>query len=83
MDPEALSLAMSDGKCTPVVLVEKGLIKSASADGLEEEALSGIMNGTEISILVDLGWGAQRPLPGAATSLTIMCASTPNIPPKN
>ncbi|MGB7902525.1 MAG: bifunctional ornithine acetyltransferase/N-acetylglutamate synthase [Halobacteriota archaeon] len=57
MDPEALSLAMSDGKCTPVVLVEKGLIKSASADGLEEEALSGIMNSTEISILVDLGVG--------------------------
>ncbi|MGP8010958.1 MAG: bifunctional ornithine acetyltransferase/N-acetylglutamate synthase [Halobacteriota archaeon] len=57
IDPEALSLAMSDGKCTPVVLVEKGLIKSASADGLEEEALSGIMNSTEISILVDLGVG--------------------------
>ena len=57
MDPESLSLAMSDGKCTPVVLVEKGLIKSASADGLEEEALSGIMNSTEISILVDLGVG--------------------------
>jgi glutamate N-acetyltransferase/amino-acid N-acetyltransferase len=57
MDPEALSLAMSDGKCTPVVLVEKGLIKSASADGHEEEALSGIMNSTEISILVDLGVG--------------------------
>jgi len=57
MDPEALSLAMSDGKCTPVVLVEKGLIKSASADGLEEAALSGIMNSTEISILVDLGVG--------------------------
>jgi len=57
MDPESLSLAMSDGKCTPVVLVEKGLIKSASADGLEEAALSGIMNSTEISILVDLGVG--------------------------
>jgi len=57
MDPESLSLAMSDGKCTPVVLVEKGLIKSASADGHEEEALSGIMNSTEISILVDLGVG--------------------------
>lgn len=57
IDPEALSLAMSDGKCTPVVLVEKGLIKSASADGHEEEALSGIMNSTEISILVDLGVG--------------------------
>jgi glutamate N-acetyltransferase / amino-acid N-acetyltransferase len=58
MDPEALSLALSDGKGTSVVLVEKGLIKSASADRLDAEALSEIMNRTEISILVDLGVGA-------------------------
>ena len=58
VDPEALSLALSDGKDTSVVLVEKGLIKSASADRLDEGALSEIMNRTEISILVDLGVGA-------------------------
>jgi len=58
MDPEALSLALSDGKDTSVVLVEKGLIKSASADRVDEEALSTIMSGKEISILVDLGVGA-------------------------
>ena len=58
MDPEALSLALSDGKDTSVVLVEKGLIKSASADRVDEEALSAIMSGKEISILVDLGVGA-------------------------
>jgi len=58
MDPEALSLALSDGKGASVVLVEKGLIKSASADRLDAEALSEIMNRTEISILVDLGVGA-------------------------
>ena len=58
VDPEALSLALSDGKGTSVVLVEKGLIKSASADRLDAEALSEIMNRTEISILVDLGVGA-------------------------
>ncbi len=58
MDPEALSLALSDGKGTSVVLVEKGLIKGASADRLEEEALSEIMSSKEISILVDLGVGA-------------------------
>lgn len=58
VDPEALSLALSDGKDISVVLVEKGLIKSASADRLDEGALSEIMNRTEISILVDLGVGA-------------------------
>ena len=58
VDPEALSLALSDGKDTSVVLVEKGLIKSASADRLDEGALSEIMNRTEISILIDLGVGA-------------------------
>jgi glutamate N-acetyltransferase/amino-acid N-acetyltransferase len=58
VDPEALSLALSDGKDTSIVLVEKGLIKSASADRLDEGALSEIMNRTEISILVDLGVGA-------------------------
>ena len=58
VDPEALSLALSDGKNTSVVLVEKGLIKSASADRLDEGALSEIMNRTEILILVDLGVGA-------------------------
>jgi glutamate N-acetyltransferase/amino-acid N-acetyltransferase len=57
VDPEALSLALSDGKCKSVVLVEKGLIKSASADRPNEETLSEIMNSTEISILVDLGVG--------------------------
>ncbi|MFZ0926413.1 MAG: bifunctional ornithine acetyltransferase/N-acetylglutamate synthase [Halobacteriota archaeon] len=57
VDPEALSLALSNGKCTPVVLVEKGIIKSASADRPNEETLSEIMNSTEISILVDLGVG--------------------------
>jgi glutamate N-acetyltransferase/amino-acid N-acetyltransferase len=58
VDPEALSLALSDGKDTSVVLVEKGLIKSASADRLDEGALSEIINRTEISILIDLGVGA-------------------------
>jgi len=58
VDPEALSLALSDGKDISVVLVEKGLIKSASADRFDEGALSEIMNRTEISILVDLGVGA-------------------------
>ncbi|MGZ4926159.1 MAG: bifunctional ornithine acetyltransferase/N-acetylglutamate synthase [Halobacteriota archaeon] len=57
MDPEALSLALSDGKGTSVILVEKGLIKSAGANRLEEKALSEIMNRKEISILVDLGVG--------------------------
>jgi glutamate N-acetyltransferase/amino-acid N-acetyltransferase len=57
VDPEALSLALSNGKCTPVVLVEKGIIKSASADRPNEQTLSEIMNSTEISILVDLGVG--------------------------
>ncbi|MGA3198982.1 MAG: bifunctional ornithine acetyltransferase/N-acetylglutamate synthase [Halobacteriota archaeon] len=57
VDPEALSLALSNGKCTSVVLVEKGIIKSASADRPNEETLSKIMNSTEISILVDLGVG--------------------------
>ena len=57
VDPEALSLALSNGKCTPVVLVEKGIIKSASADRPNEETLSEIMNSAEISILVDLGVG--------------------------
>jgi glutamate N-acetyltransferase/amino-acid N-acetyltransferase len=57
VDPEALSLALSNGECTPVVLVEKGIIKSASADRPNEETLSEIMNSTEISILVDLGVG--------------------------
>ena len=58
MEPEALSLALSDGKGTSVVLVENGLIRSVGADRLEEKALSGIMNRKEISILVDLGVGA-------------------------
>ena len=58
MEPEALSLALSDGKGTSVVLVENGLIRSVGADRLEEKALSGIMNQKEISILVDLGVGA-------------------------
>ena len=58
MEPEALSLALSDGKGTSVVLVENGLIRSVGADRLEEKALSGIMNRNEISILVDLGVGA-------------------------
>jgi len=58
MEPEALSLALSDGKGTSVVLVENGLIRSVGADRLEERALSGIMNRKEISILVDLGVGA-------------------------
>jgi glutamate N-acetyltransferase/amino-acid N-acetyltransferase len=58
MDPETLSLVLSDGKGTSVVLVEKGLAKSASADRCEEEALSELMNCKEISILVDLGVGA-------------------------
>jgi len=58
VDPEALSLALSDRKCTSVALVEKGLVKSASVDGLDKEALSEIMNSKEISILVDLGVGA-------------------------
>ena len=57
MEPEALSLALSDGKGTSVVLVENGLIRSVGADRLEEKALSGIMNRKEISILVDLGVG--------------------------
>jgi len=57
VDPEALSLALSNGKCTSVVLVEKGIIKSASADRPNEETLSEIMNSAEISILVDLGVG--------------------------
>ncbi len=57
MEPEALSLALSDGKGTSVVLVENGLIRSLGADRLEEKALSGIMNRKEISILVDLGVG--------------------------
>jgi glutamate N-acetyltransferase/amino-acid N-acetyltransferase len=57
MDPEALSLALSDGKGTSVVLVENGLIRSVGADRLEEKALSGIMNRKEISIVVDLGVG--------------------------
>ena len=58
MEPEALSLALSDGKGTSVVLVENGLIRSVGADRLEEKALSVIMNRKEISILVDLGVGA-------------------------
>jgi glutamate N-acetyltransferase/amino-acid N-acetyltransferase len=58
MEPEALSLALSDGKGASVVLVENGLIKSAGQNRLEEEALSEIMNRKEISILVDLGVGA-------------------------
>ena len=58
MEPEALSLALSDGKGTSVVLVENGLIRSVGADRLEEMALSVIMNRKEISILVDLGVGA-------------------------
>ena len=58
MEPEALSLALSDGKGTSIVLVENGLIRSVGADRLEEKALSGIMNRKEISILVDLGVGA-------------------------
>jgi glutamate N-acetyltransferase / amino-acid N-acetyltransferase len=58
MDPEALSLALSDGEGTSVVLVENGLIRSVGADRLEEKALSGIMNRKEISIVVDLGVGA-------------------------
>jgi len=53
------------------------------ADRLEEKALSGIMNRKEISILVDLGVGAATATAGAATSLTTMCASTPNTPPKD
>jgi len=56
MDPEALSLAVSDGKCSPVALVEKGRIKNVSTDSVEQ-TLSEIMNSTEISILVDLGVG--------------------------
>ena len=63
MEPEALSLALSDGKGTSVVLVENGLIRSVGADRLEEEARSEIMNRKEISILVDLGVG-----PAAATA---------------
>jgi glutamate N-acetyltransferase/amino-acid N-acetyltransferase len=58
MEPEALSLALSDGKGASVVLVENGIIKSAGQNRLEEEALSEIMNRKEISILVDLGVGA-------------------------
>jgi len=57
VDPESLSLALSNGKCTPVVLVEKGIIKTASAHRPGEETLSEIMNSKEISILVDLGVG--------------------------
>jgi len=56
MDPEALSPAVSDGKCSPVALVEKGRIKNVSTDSVEQ-TLSEIMNSTEISILVDLGVG--------------------------
>jgi len=58
VDPQVLSLALSDGKGTSIVLVEKGLLKNVSVDRLREQRLSEIMNGTEISILVDLGVGA-------------------------
>ena len=58
IDPEALSLALSDGKDASVVLVDKGRIKSSSGDRLEEGALSEIMSREEIAILVDLGVGA-------------------------
>ena len=57
MDPEALSLTLSDGEGTSVVLVENGLVKSVGAERLEEKTLSGIMNRKEISIVVDLGVG--------------------------
>jgi glutamate N-acetyltransferase/amino-acid N-acetyltransferase len=57
VDPSLLSLSLSDGKHAPVVLLQNGLIRTAEASKLEEDALAAIMKSTEISIQIDLAVG--------------------------
>jgi glutamate N-acetyltransferase/amino-acid N-acetyltransferase len=58
VDPSLISLSLSDGKGAPVVLLQNGLICTAEAGKLEENALAAIMQSAEISIQIDLAVGA-------------------------
>jgi len=57
VDPSLISLSLSDGKRSPVVLLENGIIRAAKADKFEEDVLTAIMRSAEISIQIDLGVG--------------------------
>jgi len=57
VDPSLLSLSLSNGKSPPIVLLQKGIIRTANADDFEKDALAAIMKSAEISIQIDLGLG--------------------------
>lgn len=57
VDPSLLSLSLSDGERPPIMLLKNGLICTAEADKVEEDALAAVMKSAEISIQIDLGVG--------------------------
>jgi glutamate N-acetyltransferase/amino-acid N-acetyltransferase len=58
VEPELLSLTLSDGRSTSVVLIDRGRVHDMHHE-YGEKALRQIMNGAEVSIVLDLGVGCE------------------------
>lgn len=58
IEPELLSLTLSDGRSTSVVLIDRGRVHGMHRE-YDQKALQHIMNGAELSIVLDLGVGCE------------------------
>jgi len=58
VEPELLSLTLSDGQSTSVVLIDRGHVHDMHHE-YDAKTLRQIMNGAELSIVLDLGVGSE------------------------
>jgi len=58
IEPELLSLTLSNGRSTSVVLIDRGRVHGMHREH-DQRALQHIMNGAELSIVLDLGVGCE------------------------